>query len=738
LPRPRPRILLLALLLGVAPLSRGATEKLPDPAAALDRAVAAAESSLAEGEWLSAESRSREVLLEGWLLMGGLQTTAGRLREAREAFLRAANASVETRRPSLGLAITHLQMGESDKAVALMTRVVARNPRDVASRNLLAQAMSENGQVEQAVQELEEARLIAPEDLELAYSLAGGYLKLKKVEPAERLFELIKKQRPIPQTYVLLGRAYRDAGQYARARVELLAALKLDPKARRAHYYLGTLGVMEEGPARLGEAITEFREELKVNPQDPLTNLRLGIALMESRRPNEAEPALEIASHAEPPLTDAFHYLGRAQLALDRPEEAVASLRRAVSLIKGPPFDEVQRGSIHYNLALALRKAGDGEQAAVHFAEAEQASARVAESARERLARYMADAPDPHSKASPAAAEFAPLAELSPAQRGELVEKVTASLCRAYLNLGVMHAQAQRFARAAELFEGAAEVDPAFPQVQYSLGVAYFNAQQFAKAQAPLARALEQGPEDPALRRMLAMAFFNAESYVKAAELLAGDPQRSTDPSLQYAYGLALVRSGRAPEAQAIFSRLLARHGNAPELLVVLGQAHAQQGDYESAVRTLQQALAGKADVAEANATLGVIYLKQGRLPEAEQALRAELEGHPADFQSQQNLAIVLDLLGRPEEALPLLRAALKGKPDLSDARYLLGKILLAQGRPAEALDHLETAARLSPEDPSVQYQLGQAYQKLGRPELAERHFEAFRQLKDKQRGSPS
>ena len=55
-------------------------------------------------------------------------------------------------------------------------------------------------------------------------------------------------------------------------------------------------------------------------------------------------------------------------------------------------------------------------------------------------------------------------------------------IARAYLNLGVMRAQAQRFAQAAQMFELAAKVDPDFPQVQSSLGVAYFNARQFDKA----------------------------------------------------------------------------------------------------------------------------------------------------------------------------------------------------------------------------------------------------------------
>jgi len=282
------------------------------------------------------------------------------------------------------------------------------------------------------------------------------------------------------------------------------------------------------------------------------------------------------------------------------------------------------------------------------------------------------------------------------------------------------------------MFEMAAEVDPAFPKVQYSLGVARFNAQQFDKATGPLSLALAEAAGDVGLRRMLAIAWLNTEAYEKAAELLRDDPGRDEDASLQYAYALALVRSNRASEAEPIFGRLLARHGDTAELNVMLGQAHAQQGDFDSAVQALKRALELKPDVAEANATLGVIYLRQGRLPEAEAALRAELLAHPDDLQSMHNLAIVLDSAQKPDEAIPLLRAVLKAKPDRADARYLLGKILLAQGAATEAAEHLEAAARLAPEDASIRYQLGQAYQKLGRTELAEQQFEIFRTLKAK------
>jgi tetratricopeptide (TPR) repeat protein len=328
------------------------------------------------------------------------------------------------------------------------------------------------------------------------------------------------------------------------------------------------------------------------------------------------------------------------------------------------------------------------------------------------------------------------VSRLTPPQREELEGRVKATLARTYLNLGVMQAQGQRFDRAAELLEQAAALDPDLTPVQYSLGVAYFNAQEFEKATLPLTRALAKSPQDSGLRRMLALAWLNTEKYDKAAELLRDDPGREADPSLQYAYGLALVRSDQAAEAEAVFARLIARHGDSAEIKVVLGQAHAQQGDYDSAIRVLQEALRRKPDVAEANATLGVIYLKQGRLGEAEAALRAEVKARPVDLKSQHNLATVLDLEGRPEEAVPLLRMVLQSKPDLADARYLLGKVLLAQGAASEAAEQLEAAARLNPEAANVRYQLARAYQRLGRADEAERELSVYEKLKDERRGS--
>lgn len=669
------------------------------------------------------------------MIAGGLHVAAGRLPEARDAFRQASRSAVEADEAFHSLALVHLQMGEAADAATILTRLAGRNPRNWHTRRLLAQAMMANGQAQEAVQTLEEAHAAAPDEAELAFLLATGYLRVKNIPSAERLFARVLAARPIPQTDVLIGRTYRDFGLYDRARAALQRALKKDPRTRRAHYYLGTVAVMEEGLLRLDEAMREFREELKLSPNDPVTNLRLGVALVEAKRPEEALPALQIATRDALSPADGFQYLGRCQMALDRPADAVRSLRRALELSQLPPVDHDRLGNIHYQLALALRQSGSTSEAAIHFAEAERASAQRADADRERLQRYLTDAPDPQTASTPVALPVeSALSALTSIQRAEVERRVRTALARAYLNLGVMQAQAQKFARATEFFAQAADVDADFPQVQYSLGVAYFNAQQFEKAIAPLERALAADAANADTRRMLALASLNAGAYDKAADLLERDPQRTSDPSLQYAFGLALVRGDRASEAEAIFSRLLADHGDTAELQVLIGQAHAQQGDYEAAIQSLQRALRLKADVADANTALGTIYLQQGRLAEAASALKTALATHPNDLRARHTLATVMDLDGRQDEAKTLLRSLLKTKPDHADARYLLGKILSAEGAPLEAVEQLEAAIRLQSDQPEFHYQLAQTYRKLGRTELADEQFAIYQRLKDKRR----
>ena len=706
-----------------------------DPAVGLTAAVAAAETALQSGERQIAESHLRSALYEGWMLLGAIAAHEGHLADARTAFTRAASSVASNRAADEALAAVQTQMGDAASALPILSRLSGMDPKNLRVRHLLAQAYIVSASPQAAVQELEEAHRMAPADLETAFTLASGYARLKKFEDAERLFARVAAERPIPQTYVLIGRAYRDAVAYDRAAKALRRALEIDPRVRRAHYYLGMVALLADGVVRIEDAIAEFRQEQKNAPDDPLNTLRLGMALVVARREREALVPLETLAKGPTPAPEAIEYLGRAQLGAGRAADAIPTLQRALKMAQAAATDPGRLGQLHYVLATALRDAGRGAEAADEFELAQRASAARAATDRERLERYLSDAADaPAAGMGALPLEAAFLEGTTAEQRAALARQVSSTLARTSLNLGVLQAQARRFGRAAGSFEQAASLDPSIPRVQFSLGVAYFNAGEHARAIPALERAIAAEPQDREARRMLAMASFNAGQFARAADLLADDPQRASDPSLDYTYGTALVRSDRGEAAERVFSKLLATHGDAPELNVVLCQAHAQQGDYDEAIKALRHALELKADAAEANATLGVIYLKQGKLAEAQQALRGELASHPNDQASRYTLATVLDLDGQPDQAMAELRTVLRAAPDHANARYLSGKILLARGDAEAALSHLDVAVRAAPQDANIHYQRGLAYQKLGKTDLARQEFDEYQRLKDQSR----
>jgi len=729
------RSCLCAAFAAVAGVSAAQT-KTPDPAAALDAVVGGAERALRDGEPQVAESRYRDALYQGWLLSAAVALGDGRVTAARDGFAHAAAAAVDNDEALQALATVDLQLGDQAAAIPILTHLVAAHPKDPMRRRLLAQALVANRQVDEAVQALEEAHAAAPQDAETTFALATGYLRVKKIDAADRLLAEVAASRPIAQTYVLIGRAYRDAGQYERARTALKKALTLDPRVRRAHYYLGTAAVMAEGVVRLDEAIAEFRKELALAPDDPLSNLRLGMALVESRREREALAPLQIAARSPGAGWQTYQYLGRAQLATGSAADAVTSLRRAADLSANVPA-EARIGNLHYQLGQALRAAGRAAEADTEFASAVADASERTRTDQANLDRFLREGGEPGGvEAAPQlTADAGPIGAMPKAARDALDTRVSAALVRAYQNLGVLQAQGGRFERAAATFEEAAAIDPSSAQLQYSLGVAFFNLRRYDKAAPALTKVVAADPANLDARRMLALSCLNTDEPARAVDLLHDDPLKDTDASLQLAYGMALVRSGHAADAQALFEKLLAAHADSPELNVVLGQAHAEQGDYDEAVASLRRALELQPTVAEANSTLGVIFLKQGKLAESEQALQAELTSHPADTRTRYTLATVYELDRRVDDALREVRAVLKARPDYADAHYLFGKILLAQGNAAEAAAQLEIAAKLAPDDANVHYQLGQAYERLGRSELAQQQFEAFRTLKDKRRG---
>ena len=653
---------------------------------ALDRTTAAAEASLKLGELQIAESLYRSALMHGWMMVGAMHVTAGRLPEARQAFERATSSSVENRVALQSLATVQLQTGDGDQAVETLTKMVSASLRDIQLRLTLAQALVVTGRPEQAAQELDEAAAIGSGRSRAAVRAGVRLPSRQEGRGGRRLFAKVAAARPGAETYVLIGRTYRDFQQYDRARVALQRALKMNPRVRRAHYYLGTSAILEEGVVQLDEAIAEFQKELQITPDDPLATLRLGVVLVEARRNDEARPLLERSIKVPSPSYDAWLYLGRCQLALGDAADAVASLRRALDLAGrtagSPGAPDVRRRSVHYQLAMALRAtAGDGRsrhavrRSAAPVGRAGGERARSAGAVHGRQRRRWRHPPRCRS-ASPASTRSARASAPS-----------CSSGCRRrwrapYLNLGIMQAQASRFESRRRAVRACRRLDPDFPQLQYSLGVAYFNAAQFAKALPALTRASEGQPQNADVRRMLAIASLERRR-VRPGRGAAAEPipryrrirRCNTPTGWRSSAAIAPTRPRRSSRGSS------PSIPTSPSCNVVIGQIHAAHGDYDAAVAVAAPRARAARDRPRGERLARRHLHASGQAAGGGGGVCARSSPPiPATSRRGNTLAIVLDLDGKSDEALRELRTIVAARPNYADARYLFGKILLARG----------------------------------------------------------
>src|SRR5262249_16757337 len=146
----------------------------------------------------------------------------------------------------------------------------------------------------------------------------------------------------------------------------------------------------------------------------------------------------------------------------------------------------------------------------------------------------------------------------------------------------------------------AAELTPDYPNVQFALGTAWFNGGGLGPASPPPPRAGWTPGGGAAAGGGVGGGGFVEQSCDGGGAGTGGgrggagrrdDPGRGDDAALQYAYGVALVRSDHAAEAEAVFSKLLQTHHDNAPLNVVLGMAYAEQGDRDAAIQALQRAL---------------------------------------------------------------------------------------------------------------------------------------------------
>ncbi len=138
----------------------------------------------------------------------------------------------------------------------------------------------------------------------------------------------------------------------------LLALALLFQSAPAAEAYARGVALIEQG--RPAEAVEHLRAAAVASPDDAQYQKALGVSLAMQKRYAEADSPFGRACALKPSLTDACYFYGRNLYALDRYEDSLTALRKAL------PVDS-RRSRVWLGMAQAEQALGHAPEAEKHF-----------------------------------------------------------------------------------------------------------------------------------------------------------------------------------------------------------------------------------------------------------------------------------------------------------------------------------------------------------------------------------
>ncbi len=232
------------------------------------------------------------------------------------------------------------------EAIAYFHRVLLLQPGFDQARLELATAQLATGDVDEAVQNLEEFRrqkgpsFVAEYLLGLAHHEKKDYAQaIKHLAAAERIAALEETNRLTTMFYFQLGATHERAGEREKAAEYFEKSIALDPQNAEALNYLGYMWA--ERGENIGRARELIEQALKLEPENEAFLDSMGWVLFQQ---GEYEGALkyllEAVAKAEQPDATIYDHLGDAYQALKNMNKAREAWRQSLTVEANPKVQE--------------------------------------------------------------------------------------------------------------------------------------------------------------------------------------------------------------------------------------------------------------------------------------------------------------------------------------------------------------------------------------------------------------
>jgi protein O-GlcNAc transferase len=539
--------------------------------------------------------------------------------------------------------------GDVSSARQQFEKVVLLAPDIAEGHSALGSVLVQLGEYKRAIRELVRALVLKPADRTAQINLAIAYQESGDHEKSLPLFRSLDQNTvsPLPASVVIFYiRALAASQQTELAIAKTKSALIAAPESPALRDTLGSLQAQRQD---WNDALSQFKEAVRLNPKFGEAHLHFGLTLMMLQRASEAVLELMIAAELLPQSALARVELAKALIAQGDNAKAVAALQRALTL------DPSSLGA-KYQLGLALQASGQERQAIPFFQEVVAA--------------------DPHD---------AP----------------------ALTNLGLALVQTGNAKEAISLYQSALRETPDDPLVHQDLGVAYLQMSDLDDAMAEFRTGLKLAPDAYELHYDLGLALKLRDDIAAAAsELDLAARLNPSSPDPPYTLGILAMQRGNFEDAAAqlkIALRLRPENGDG---WAILGSVYKQQNKLAEAFDALEKAIELMPNQPGPHITVAGVLARQGRTAEAAaerkkgaDLTRVAVNRQRATFAANSGSALLLK--GQITDAIARYQEAVSSDPTYIDAHRGLAIGLERAGRTAEAEEERNKAAQLEQSQPA-------------------------------------
>jgi tetratricopeptide (TPR) repeat protein len=265
----------------------------------------------------------------------------------------------------LGVACYHAD--KPVRAIELLTSSLGRLSDGSSEKREATQVLGLShylaGHLAESIPYLEKTLAWAPDNTDLSYILGMAYTQTRQPAKARESFARLFRVAPdSPAAHLFNGQMMIRGELWEIAEDELKQALQKDPKLPETNFLLGQIAIYR---GNLDQGVSYMERELEVNPGNSMAHYRMGDAYTREQKWEEAIAALQKSVWLNPYFSGPYILLGKSYLKKSLPVKAEGVLRRAIQ------FDPNNK-SAHYLLAQTLQQLNRPEDARREFETAER------------------------------------------------------------------------------------------------------------------------------------------------------------------------------------------------------------------------------------------------------------------------------------------------------------------------------------------------------------------------------